>query len=185
LTRTFAPAAVDVHESDRGNHQEGDWIGRPDLEDRIRVLFASYLPSATVAASGGGRQLLVSMPQDRLFRRGTAAIRPAQIQLVDRVIAAVSDGAPGIRCQLEIRVAGAADDSGRYALGADNPAVRRAVALARVALRRGFPSEALAIGVESDQRERVVLVFRFDRSEQPAPPAEPATLAAGSDGART
>jgi hypothetical protein len=185
LARTFAPAAVDVHGPDRGNREDGDRIGRPDVEDRLSALFASRLPAATVTAIGGGQRLVVSMPQDSLFRRGTAAIRPAQVRLIDQVIAAVSDGKPGARCRLEIRIAAAADGSDRYVLGSDNGAMDRAAALARLALRRGFPSEALAVGVESDQRTRVVFVFHFDRSEQPAPAAETTAAGDASEGAET
>ena len=165
--------------------QTGEIVAGQQFQERIEGLFASAVQIAKVKVVQPGRQMRIIMPADSLFVPETADIRPAQFQLLDRMVASLSNRPAGWLYEMELVI------GSNYAIGQSLPIgetleIRRVGAFAREMRARGAPPESLAVGVEPsnpaeitiwfymrDEDENLELIESKPRPEQPGEGEEP------------
>jgi flagellar motor protein MotB len=141
------------------------------LSQRIEQLFRQTLPIVETARSADGRVLRLSVPADRLFRPGSAALLAQRGSLLRRLARELT----GARLQAPYAVEvfhGAPRDAETEALRLQ---VDRAGALVRQLSRYGVPQARLAAGLAPDAAAAsVVFAIRL-------PDAEPKVNAASGE----
>lgn len=141
---------------------DGDVLGAQDFQNRVNQVFQAAIPATKVAMVQPGLLMAAELPADALFLPGTAELRPAQRDLLDRLVAAVAVPPPARRVEIEFygRLQGeAALPTGEHL------ATQRAGSFAREITGRGLPPQAVTVGLERGDAAQVRLLFRLLRSE--------------------
>ncbi len=147
--------------------QTGEIVAGQQFQERIEGLFASAVQIAKVKIVQPGRQMRVIMPSDSLFFPEKFEIRPAQFQLLDRMVASLSGAPPGWRYEMEFVI------GSQYAIGQSLPIgetleIQRGGAFAREMRARGAPPNSMSIGLEPGNPAEITLWF-FMRGEDEEP----------------
>lgn len=129
---------------------------------QVGDLFATAVAVVKVTEVRPGRLLEVRIPEDALFRPGTAEILPQRQGLIDRVAESLRQTRTGERIELDALLA----------ISPDRPSqppgpVERAGALARALVAVGAPPAAVTVGIERGLPGTARLLFSIRLAEEP------------------
>ncbi|QSP95596.1 OmpA family protein [Marinobacter salinisoli] len=116
-----------------------------DLASRLIRELESEVASDTLSVNYDPRQVVIRFSEEATFRSGEAAIKPAMIPIIERVVAVLS------RCSGDVFVTGHTDDrpivSSRYRSNWDLSAARAVSVVHELVLNRQIPADrVLAAG---------------------------------------
>ncbi len=148
----------------------GDLAAARAFQQQMTRVFEAAIPAAQVSILRPGRLMQVELDAASLFLDDKAAIRPGQLPLLDRIVAALSAPPPGLRHELEFVIGAPPGADGALPIG-ETPQVARAGAFAREMLARGAPPQALTAGLRLGSPERVRLLFRTLGEDEGRAPA--------------
>lgn len=127
----------------------GESAAAREFQAQVGRLVQAAIPAARVELLRPGRLMQVEFPADMLFLPDSAALRPGQVPLLDRLVAAMSVPPPGLRYELDFTIgAGPA------------PQLARAGAFARGMAERGAAPRGVLVGIDSGDPRRATLLFR-------------------------
>ncbi|GEO81930.1 hypothetical protein [Pararhodospirillum oryzae] len=160
LTETFSGPGT-IRPPDPYPSQSGRVVAPArQVTAEIGSLFQAEIPAAQVSEREGGTVLVATFTAEALFLPGTATLRPGREALFDRVIAALASPPAGQARAMDIALStGGATDAALPEAGSLERS--RAVALARLAYRRGAPPDSLSVGLSPGPLDRVTLTFRL------------------------
>lgn len=135
------------------------------FEAELADLVATLVPAAVVPQAAVRGESEVLLRADALFEPDGAALRPARLDLLDRLVATLSAAPPGVALTMEFTLGTDYDSSrmGTVSGGDVGPRVlqrARAVGFARAMLARGIPPSAFAVGLDPALGDQVRLRFR-------------------------
>src|SRR5690606_16970091 len=117
------------------------------------------IPAARVEVIRPGRLMEANVPVDSLFLPGSAEMRPGQVPLVDRLVAAMSAPPPGMRYEIEFSIGSLAVAGDILPIG-ETPQVARAGSFARTMILRGAAGDSIVIGTGVSDPARATMLFR-------------------------
>jgi hypothetical protein len=132
---------------------------RDHLASRVRAIF----PAARMDNVGSGTTLRFALPADAVF--DGAALRPEVAPLLSAIVAAIRQGAPGFRFEVETTASRGETDG--KAAGATETAIARSSALARELVVRGAPKLAVAAGLGSGNSDEILITIRARPEDEP------------------
>ncbi len=129
---------------------------------QVGDLFATAVAVVKVTEVRPGRLLEVRIPEDALFRPGTAEVLPERQGLIDRVADSLRQSRSGERIELDALLA----------ISPDRPSqppgpVERAGALARALVAVGAPASAVTVGIERGLPGTARLLFTIRLADEP------------------
>ena len=164
LSRTFADGQLP-----RGTPFSGDTgavVGdlRP-YEAELADLVATVVPAAEIHQTSADGESEVLFRADALFEPDGAALRPARLELIDRLVATMSSVPSGVALTMEFTLGTDYDSSKMSAspdgsVGAEVLQRVRAVGFAQAMLARGVPPAAFAVGLDPALGDQVRMRFR-------------------------
>ena len=161
LTGVFSTVLPSNEEIATSSEDSGVEAGQA-FQEEITGMFATSLQVAKVESVQPGRVMLIKVPTDVLFVPGKSKLKPAQEDLMERLVSALAGRPEGSHHDLEFVLGARMDSNGNFPLGRTLE-VERADVFAREMLRRGAPPDAVAVGVEPGDVD-VVKFWFFTRS---------------------
>jgi len=144
----------------------------------VADLFGATLPTVRVRHLVAGQAIELAMRGDSLFDAGADTLRPAQVAMLDELVAALSSPPAGMRFEMAVMLqtgtpgAGASPPPGEAApdeetgagamlpVSPDNLAVRRAAALGRTMTERGAEPGSVLVGLATGDPDWLSMTFR-------------------------
>jgi len=156
LSRTFADGPLG--DGSRFTGATGTVVGEVRAFDaELAELVATAVPAAVVRQTAVSHVSEVTMRADALFEPDGPALRPSRVELLDRLVAALSAAPPGVALTMEFTL-GSDYDSSKTSVAALQRA--RAVDLAQALLARGVPPTAFAVGLDPALGDQARMRFR-------------------------
>lgn len=174
LTSTFTSLLAPTSELTTFVSQEGEVISGEVLQDEVAKVFATAFRVIEVEVVRPGRLMQATLETEGLFMPGTAEIREPQMPLLDRLVATLSESAPGLRHTMEFLI-GSPYTTGKDLPVAETLETRRAGAFVQAMLARGAPPRNISIGLRPGNPAEIEMRFTIRNEAE----AEPETLAGG------
>lgn len=165
LTSTFASIVPPSTDPTRFKSREGSIVAGLQFQREVTELFATAIQVAKTRIVHPGRLMQVRIPSDVLFFPGEVNVRPAQREMLDRIVAALSGRPPGLRFDMEF-VVGTPPLEGRKLPEVQTLEVARGGAFARQMINRGLPPDSIAVGISQAHPDEVVIWFYIRREEE-------------------
>ncbi|MCP5366030.1 MAG: flagellar motor protein MotB [Hyphomicrobiales bacterium] len=145
--------------------QEGEFLAGQEFQEEVTGIFATTFPVAKVEVIHPGRLMHVTLPSDRMFHDGEDRVREARKEMLDRIVAAISNRPDGLRYDLDFVI------GSPPAVGAGLPIgstleMRRAGAFAQEMAARGLPADSLAVAMAPGSPDQVSLQFHVRRRDE-------------------
>lgn len=172
LTSTFTTLLAPTSELTTFVSQEGEVVSGEVIQEEVAKVFATAFRVIEVEIVRPGRLMQATLETEGLFKPGTAEIREPQLPLLDRLVAALSESAPGLRHTMEFLI------GSPYAIEKSLPVgetleTRRAGAFVQAMLARGAPPRNISIGLRHGNPAEIELRFTIRNDAE----ADPETLA--------
>lgn len=163
LTSTFSSLLPPTTDLTAFASREGDMLAGQAFQEEITGIFATAIQVAKVEIVQPGKLMRVILPADALFFGETTEIREGQIPLLDRIVASLSAGVPGLRHDMEFIVGSEYTTETNLPTG-ETLETTRAGVFARAMQARGVPPESVSVGLKPGDPAEIVLRF-FVRTE--------------------
>lgn len=158
LTSKFGPYYPTTY-TDVFTSQYGDVVESAAPMNDVLTVFESHIPAVEVRLSQAGDVLELLMVPEALFLSDAPRVRPAHRQLIDRIVAALSNPVPGYVYTAELMMEGPSEDG--FLPESETLRVARAGDFARLLLSRGLPPSILSVGVREGPIPIAALTFRI------------------------
>ena len=155
LDATFRSAQVTGKEREFSSHA-GAIVGGEALEKKVTELLRTAVSLDRFEVIRIGSLLIVRLPLNGIFARGTADPLPGMPALLNRLARIVGDPVPGLRNEVEIILHPDGVPSNR----AESLPMARGGVLARSLAARGIPETDLAVGLVRGDSSTLELIFR-------------------------
>ena len=147
---------------------EGDVIAGQAFQERITGIFATTLQIAKVDVVQPGRLMKVSLPTRALFEEGEVEMRDVQLEILDRIVAALSARPAGVRYDLEFVIGSEFIRGTKNLPVGETLEMGRAGAFAREMLSRGVPPDSVSVGMRKADPTQVDLWFHTREQDEAA-----------------
>ena len=159
LTSTFASLLTPSTDLTAFTANEGNVLAGEAFQQQISGIFSTAVQVAKVEIVQPGRLMQITIGADALFFPETTDIRPAQLPLLDRTVAALSVVTPGLRYDMEFLIGSRYVEGKRLPVG-QTLETERAGVFARAMLARGVPPDRVAIALKPGDPSEIVMRFR-------------------------
>lgn len=158
VTSAFAGLLPPTTEPTRFTSKEGEALGGQKFQDRVKGLFANYIPAARVEIVQPGREMRIAVRVEELFQTGAAQVTPDHGPLLERIASSLGERPPGLRFDMEFVIGVAATRDGALPV-AETLELARAGALAREMTKLGAPADSIAVGLKPGAADEAALWF--------------------------
>ncbi|MCW8836324.1 MAG: hypothetical protein OQJ99_08170 [Rhodospirillales bacterium] len=165
LTSTFSSILPPSAEQSAFTGRTGEVVAGQQFQEQIAGVFASAVQVARVTVVQPGRQMRVVLPTQALFVDEDTKIREAQYQLLDRLVAALSQRPPGLYFEMEF-IIGSAYAAGKGLPIAQTLETARAGAFAREMRGRGAPPESVVLGLKAGDPQEITMFFNVRSTDE-------------------
>ncbi len=187
LTSAFTAVLRPTSDPTSFNAKDGDVIAGEAFQQQVTGIFSTSVQVERIEVVQPGRLMRVVMPVSALYREGESALRTDQVQLFDRVVAALSNRPVGLRQDMEFVIGSAVTGEGTLPVG-ETLEMQRAGGFARMLAERGAPPDTVSVGIQRGDAGKVTLWFwvrpaaegklQFEiKIDKPAAPSDPAPAA--------
>ncbi len=155
LTSTFATLLPPSTDLTTFTTKEGDVLAAQRFQENIAGIFRTAIKVEQVTVVQPGRLMRVVLLADSLFFPGEPRLRDAQVDLLDRLVATLSNRPTGLRFDMEFVIgsrSGAGDNLSSLVM-------LRAEAFAKAMGDQGGPPDSLAVGLKPGDPDKITMWF--------------------------
>ncbi|MDA0998450.1 MAG: hypothetical protein O2944_09620 [Proteobacteria bacterium] len=163
------------------NAKDGDVIAGEAFQEQVTGIFSTAVQIERIEVIQPGRLMRITLPVGALYRDNDSALRSDQVQLFDRVVAALSNRPTGLRKDMEFVIGSAGTSDGSLPVG-ETLEFRRAGGFARMLAERGAPPDSVSVGVRRGNPGKITIWFwvrPLNDGRQQFEPAPSRALAGG------
>lgn len=147
---------------------DGEVLAAREFQTGIGNVFAAAIPAATVKVLQPGRLMQVEFHAEAMFLPEKADLRPGQLPLLDRLVAAMQVAPAGRRLEIEMVVGTLPGGGGSLPIG-EKLETARAGTFARGIIARGLAPRQVQVGIEPGHPAQIRLLFHLMGEDEGRP----------------
>lgn len=158
LSSTFTTVLPPTSDPTEFNAKDGDIIAGEAFQEQITSTFSTAVQIEKIEVVQPGRLMRLRMPTSALFKADEISVREDMLPLLDRVVASLSNRAPGLRQDMEV-IIGTPLTGNFYLPLQQGLDMARVGELARTMIGRGAPPDSVSVGIKSGDQGNVAMWF--------------------------
>lgn len=164
LTSTFADLVPPVTDPTKFTSMHGEVLAPEAFQESITGVFSTAVNVDRIKVVQPGRVMRVDLQAHELFEEEKSTVRPARMEMIDRIVASLSANPKNLRFEMAFLMGSTIDGDDSLPTTQTLP-MARAGAFARTIIERGAPPDTISVGIRPGNPSDVTIHF-YVRDEE-------------------